>query len=151
MITHPLLLAVLALDGTPSPLAAGEYEVRFDGFSVPGVVVTAGGETRVDVTERGEEALEIVDEHPPSLMVLDLMLPGLDGLEVCRRLKADEATAAVPVVILTAKGEEIFQKYGLDGMEVTDDVFESEHSIVFDQAENRVHTAKAVMVATLGA
>lgn len=48
------------------------------------------------------------------------------------------------------KGEEVFQKYGLDGMEVTDEVFESEASIVFDQAENRVHTAKAVMVATLG-
>jgi ornithine carbamoyltransferase len=50
----------------------------------------------------------------------------------------------------TTKGEEIFQKYGLDGIEVTDDVFESEASIVWDQAENRVHTAKAVMVATLG-
>jgi ornithine carbamoyltransferase len=47
-------------------------------------------------------------------------------------------------------GEEIFEKYGLDGMEVTDEVFESEHSIVFDQAENRMHTIKAVMVATLG-
>ena len=50
----------------------------------------------------------------------------------------------------TKVGEEIFQKYGLDGMEVTDEVFESEHSIVFDQAENRMHTIKAVMVATLG-
>ncbi|RMH18127.1 MAG: ornithine carbamoyltransferase [Acidobacteria bacterium] len=50
----------------------------------------------------------------------------------------------------TTKGEEIYQKYGLDGMEVTDDVFESDHSVVFDQAENRVHTIKAVMVATLG-
>jgi ornithine carbamoyltransferase len=50
----------------------------------------------------------------------------------------------------TAVGEEIYQKFGLDGMEVTDDVFESEHSIVFDQAENRMHTIKAVMVATLG-
>jgi ornithine carbamoyltransferase len=49
----------------------------------------------------------------------------------------------------TAVGEKIFQEYGLDGMEVTDDVFESEHSIVFDQAENRLHTIKAVMVATL--
>jgi len=46
--------------------------------------------------------------------------------------------------------EQIFETYGLDGMEVTDEVFESEHSIVFDQAENRVHTVKAVMVATLG-
>jgi ornithine carbamoyltransferase len=50
----------------------------------------------------------------------------------------------------TKVGEEIFQKFGLDGMEVTEDVFESEHSIVFDQSENRMHTIKAVMVATLG-
>jgi len=50
----------------------------------------------------------------------------------------------------TKVGEEIFQRFGLDGLEVTDDVFESERSIVFDQAENRMHTIKAVMVATLG-
>jgi ornithine carbamoyltransferase len=50
----------------------------------------------------------------------------------------------------TTVGEEIFQTYGLDGLEVTDDVFESPASIVFDQAENRLHTIKAVMVATLG-
>jgi ornithine carbamoyltransferase len=50
----------------------------------------------------------------------------------------------------TKVGQHIFETYGLDGMEVTDDVFESEHSIVFDQAENRMHTIKAVMVATLG-
>jgi len=50
----------------------------------------------------------------------------------------------------TKVGEEIFQKFGLDGMEVTEDVFESKHSIVFDEAENRLHTIKAVMVATLG-
>ena len=50
----------------------------------------------------------------------------------------------------TKVGEEIYQKYKLDGMEVTDDVFESKHSIVFDEAENRIHTIKAVMVATLG-
>jgi ornithine carbamoyltransferase len=50
----------------------------------------------------------------------------------------------------TTIGEEIYQKFGLDGMEVTDDVFESEYNIAFDQAENRMHTIKAVMVATLG-
>lgn len=50
----------------------------------------------------------------------------------------------------TKVGEEIYQKFGLDGMEVTEDVFESKASIVFDQAENRLHTIKAVMVATLG-
>jgi ornithine carbamoyltransferase len=50
----------------------------------------------------------------------------------------------------TKVGEDIFRKYGLNGMEVTEDVFESERSIVFDEAENRMHTIKAVMVATLG-
>jgi ornithine carbamoyltransferase len=50
----------------------------------------------------------------------------------------------------TKVGEQIFEQYGMDGMEVTDEVFESPYSIVFDQAENRVHTIKAVMVATLG-
>ncbi len=50
----------------------------------------------------------------------------------------------------TKVGEEIFKKFGLDGMEVTEDVFESEYSIVFDEAENRLHTIKAIMVATLG-
>jgi len=51
----------------------------------------------------------------------------------------------------TAVGEKLFQSTGLDALEVTDDVFESGNSIVFDQAENRMHTIKAVMVATLGA
>jgi ornithine carbamoyltransferase len=50
----------------------------------------------------------------------------------------------------TTIGEEIYQKTGMDSLEVTDDVFESPRSIVFDQAENRMHTIKAVMVATLG-
>jgi ornithine carbamoyltransferase len=49
----------------------------------------------------------------------------------------------------TKLGEEIFQKFGLDGLEVTEEVFESEASIVFEEAENRMHTIKAVMVATL--
>jgi ornithine carbamoyltransferase len=50
----------------------------------------------------------------------------------------------------TKMGEEMYQKFGLESMEVTEEVFESPASIVFDQAENRVHTIKAVMVAALG-
>jgi ornithine carbamoyltransferase len=50
----------------------------------------------------------------------------------------------------TEVGEKIFQAYGLDALEVTEEVFESKASIVFDQAENRLHTIKAAMVATLG-
>ncbi|GGX06065.1 ornithine carbamoyltransferase [Streptomyces chartreusis] len=50
----------------------------------------------------------------------------------------------------TKVGREIFEQYGLQSLEVTDEVFESEHSVVFDEAENRMHTIKAVLVATLG-
>ncbi len=50
----------------------------------------------------------------------------------------------------TKVGEDIYRKFGIESMEVTEDIFESEHSVVFDQAENRMHTIKAVMVATLG-
>jgi ornithine carbamoyltransferase len=50
----------------------------------------------------------------------------------------------------TAVGEEIYKKFGLEAMEVSEDVFESEYSIVFDEAENRLHTIKAILVATLG-
>ena len=49
----------------------------------------------------------------------------------------------------TTIGKQIFEKFGLSAMEVTDEVFESEQSIVFDEAENRMHTIKAVMAATL--
>ncbi|MBO0777844.1 MAG: ornithine carbamoyltransferase subunit F, partial [Ktedonobacteraceae bacterium] len=47
-------------------------------------------------------------------------------------------------------GKKIYEVYGLNGLETTDEVFESKASIVFDQAENRLHTIKAIMVATLG-
>ena len=50
----------------------------------------------------------------------------------------------------TQAGRDVYKKFGLDGIEVTEEVFESENSIVFDEAENRMHTIKAVMVATLG-
>ena len=50
----------------------------------------------------------------------------------------------------TKLGQEIYEHYGLEALEVTEEVFESNASIVFDQAENRLHTIKAVLVATLG-
>ena len=49
----------------------------------------------------------------------------------------------------TTIGEQVYQKFGLDGLEVTEEVFESPQSVVFDQAENRMHTIKAILVATL--
>ena len=50
----------------------------------------------------------------------------------------------------TSIGKDIYQKFNLNGLEVTEEVFESDQSVVFDEAENRLHTIKAVMVATLG-
>jgi two-component system alkaline phosphatase synthesis response regulator PhoP len=64
--------------------------------------------------DTGECALELSREKKPDLIVLDLMLPGVDGLEVCRRLKADADTRPIPVVMLTAKGEEADVVAGLE-------------------------------------
>lgn len=69
---------------------------------------------RVTCTASGEQALAAVRRDPPDLILLDLMLPGVDGLEVCQRLKADPSTRCVPVVILTAKSEEADMVSGLE-------------------------------------
>ncbi len=58
------------------------------------------------VARSGRKALEMARKSPPDLMVLDLMLPDLDGLEVCRRIRSDDATKSIPIVMLTAKGSE---------------------------------------------
>jgi phosphate regulon transcriptional regulator PhoB len=62
----------------------------------------------------GGEALRQIRAAPPDLVVLDLMLPELDGLEVCRRLRRDPATATLPVVMLTARGDEVDRVLGLE-------------------------------------
>jgi two-component system phosphate regulon response regulator PhoB len=69
---------------------------------------------RVDVQRRGDSALEAIRRSAPALVVLDLMLPGLDGLELTRILKRDAATARIPLVMLTAKGEEVDRIVGLE-------------------------------------
>ena len=62
----------------------------------------------------GADALRQVRARPPDLILLDLMLPELDGLEVCRRLRQDPRTASVPIVMLTARGEEVDRILGLE-------------------------------------
>jgi two-component system, OmpR family, alkaline phosphatase synthesis response regulator PhoP len=69
---------------------------------------------RVIGAESGEEALKAVRASLPDLVLLDLMLPGLDGLEVCRSLKQDPRTRNLPIVMLTAKGEEADMVAGLE-------------------------------------
>jgi two-component system alkaline phosphatase synthesis response regulator PhoP len=69
------------------------------------------------VTDRaasGREALQAIAVKPPDLLVLDLMLPQVDGLEVCRRVRANETTAAIPIIMLTARAEESERIVGLE-------------------------------------
>lgn len=73
-----------------------------------------GGELDVDVVATGEAALKAAAERPPDLIILDLNLPGFDGLEVCRILRARPASANVPIIMLTARASESDRIRGLD-------------------------------------
>jgi two-component system alkaline phosphatase synthesis response regulator PhoP len=92
---------ILVVDDEPDILALVHYNLSKAQYDVVGVA-------------SGEEALAQVRTTPPSLIVLDLMLPGVDGLEVCKALKRDTRTAAIPIVILTARGEEADIVAGLE-------------------------------------
>ena len=67
-----------------------------------------------EVVPDGARALSAAKETPPDLVILDLMLPGLNGLEVCRALRLDNRTAALPILLVTARGEESERILGLD-------------------------------------
>jgi two-component system phosphate regulon response regulator PhoB len=69
---------------------------------------------RVTIAADGEEALMLVDERAPDLVVLDWMLPKVSGVEVCRRLRARPETRNLPIIMLTARGEESDRIRGLD-------------------------------------
>ncbi|MBI4773755.1 MAG: response regulator transcription factor [Deltaproteobacteria bacterium] len=69
---------------------------------------------RTDRAANGETAFRIIRNHPPDLVVLDLMLPGMDGLEICKLLRSDKETRKLPILILTAKGDEIDRILGLE-------------------------------------
>ena len=69
---------------------------------------------RVKVVGSGEQALTVVDRYMPDLILLDIMLPGADGLEVCKQLKANPKTAPIPVIMLTALSEEADIVTGLE-------------------------------------
>ena len=62
----------------------------------------------------GEQAMQALEDRLPDLVVLDVMMPGIDGLEVCRRIRARERTAALPVLMLTARAEEMDKVLGLE-------------------------------------
>ncbi len=74
----------------------------------------AGGVGEVVVVNNGEECLARIGEAKPDLVLLDVMMPKLDGYETCRRLKADPGTRTIPVIFLTAKAQQFEMKHGLD-------------------------------------
>jgi len=92
---------ILVVDDEEDILELLEYNLTKDGF-------------RVVRVSSGEAALDAAREGKPDLVVLDLMLPGLSGLEVCKGLKKDSLTAGVPIIMLTAKGEEADVVLGLE-------------------------------------
>ena len=89
---------ILVVDDEPTLVATLKYNLERDGFQV----VTA---------EDGESALNLARSHRPDLVLLDLMLPGLDGFQVCRILRRE---MQAPILMLTAKGDEIDKVVGLE-------------------------------------
>ena len=92
---------VLVVDDERDILELVKYNLDKEGYQVTTVA-------------SGEDALLATRSRMPDLIVLDLMLPGVDGLEVCRRLKADPRTSGIPIVMLTAKGDEADVVTGLE-------------------------------------
>ena len=83
---------VLLVDDTPANLDVLRKVLTPEGY-------------KLSFANRGEKALQIVDYAPPDLILLDVMMPGMDGLEVCRRLKAKPVSQEIPVIFITAKSD----------------------------------------------
>jgi two-component system phosphate regulon response regulator PhoB len=92
---------ILVVEDEEEILELVSYNLQKEGYGVQGAV-------------SGEEALRGVKRLPPDLILLDLMLPGIDGLEVCKALKADSSTRNIPVIMLTARSEEADIVTGLE-------------------------------------
>lgn len=92
---------ILVVEDEEDILELVRYNLAKEGYTVAGV-------------SSGEEAVGAIKVKPPDLIVLDLMLPGVDGLEVCKLMKNDPETRRIPIVMLTAKGEEADIVAGLE-------------------------------------
>jgi two-component system, OmpR family, phosphate regulon response regulator PhoB len=95
---HPVVLLV---EDEPAQREVLAYNLEAEGF-------------RVSRAENGEEALLMVEETPPDLIVLDWMLPNVSGIEVCRRLKTRPETRGLPIIMLSARSEEVDRVRGLE-------------------------------------
>ena len=91
---------ILVIEDDPVALRLVRYALEHEGYQA----ITAAN---------GREGLKKAREENPDLVVLDIMLPGLDGFEVCHRLKAEPQTARLPILMLSAKAQDIDQATGL--------------------------------------
>lgn len=92
---------VLIVEDEPAQREVLAYNLEAEGFAV-------------SRAENGEEALLLVDEMAPDVIVLDWMMPNLSGIEVCRRLKVKTETRSIPVIMLSARSEEVDRVRGLE-------------------------------------
>jgi len=92
---------ILIVDDEPDIVDLVTYNLKKDGF-------------RVTTASDGEEALNKIRKDKFDLVVLDLMLPGIQGVELCRMIRNDPKTAGMPIIMLTAKGEEVDRVIGLE-------------------------------------
>ncbi len=93
--------SILVIDDEPSIGRVVQFKLQQEGF-------------KVRVATDGLEGLAYMKEEKPDLILLDLMMPGMDGFEVCRRLRAAPETVATPVIILTARGQEMDRIRGVE-------------------------------------
>ena len=94
-------IRILVVDDEPDVLELVVYHLEKEAY-------------RVDVADTGDKALKMARENLPSLLVLDLMLPGINGLEICRLLKRDPKTRDIPILMLTARAAEENRIKGLE-------------------------------------
>ena len=92
---------ILLIEDEPDIAEVLQYNLEKEGF-------------QVETARRGDMGLEAIRREVPDLLLLDLMLPGIDGLELTRILKRDNATSRLPIVMLTARGEEVDRIVGLE-------------------------------------
>lgn len=119
---------VLLIEDEASQRALLSYNLQAEGFAV----VEAGD---------GEEGLLLVEEEAPDLILLDWMLPGLSGIEVCRRLKTRTETRAVPIMMLSARSEEVDRVRGLETG--ADDYMVKPYSLAELMARVRAHLRRS--------
>lgn len=84
---------VVVIEDEPDIVEVMSYNLKREGFQVASAM-------------RGDEGLNLVRNQSPALVILDLMLPGMDGLSVCQQMKSDPITRDIPIIIVSAKGEE---------------------------------------------